>query len=832
MAGDKPRGLPRAGSGAPHVVGLTLVLFGGCAAAVPVFAGRHALHPMAPAVAVLIALMFGFSETLLIHVPLRRDTHSITFSEVPLALGLFVLAPLHLVAAALGGSVLALVAYRRQWGVKLIFNIAQVGAQSFVAIAVFIALRDSAALLSVRSYAAAAAAALCADLASASLVTIAISLFRGAWSRGLTPWTLVGGAIASLARTALALLAVAAVVHGDAAGVMFVAICASSMYYAFRAYAGLHERHRRLELLYRFTNAVGGSFELDRIGRAIVEEARELLHAARAELVMVGANGEMVRCTVTADDTFALETVGSGTDDGMWARVVDAPGTVVDGGLVATMLSSPSGPIGYLMVSEPSGIQGGFDAIDVRLFVALARHAAVALDNGRLVKQLEIEARQREHRARHDALTGLANRACFSETLDAELRGGRGVRHVLFVLDLDHFSEINQTLGHDNGDIVLREIAHRLRGVAHHGVVGRLGGDEFAMFVPDSGDTDLAILTARVVRAVTEQLTVDHLDLEIRCTAGIAIAPDHGSTAVALLRHADSAMRAAKSRRSGVEIYEPHEEHTTRRRLFLAHELRHAFDRHEFVVHYQPVIELPAERAVGVEALVRWQHPARGLLVPDVFIPIAEHAGLIDALTVFVLDTAVAQRQDWVASGLELDVSVNISARSLVNWSLHEHVTRALSRHGCPARALTLEITESQLMTDPERAAIALTDLHALGVRISIDDFGTGYSSLTSLRSFPIDEVKIDKSFVIGSTTHHSDSVIVRSIADLGRNLGLRVVAEGVEHEQSLTYVSSCGVQLVQGYHYSKPLPSAELDHWLRTHELVNAPNDAAHDLR
>jgi diguanylate cyclase (GGDEF)-like protein len=385
------------------------------------------------------------------------------------------------------------------------------------------------------------------------------------------------------------------------------------------------------------------------------------------------------------------------------------------------------------------------------------------------------------------------------------------------VLGLDRFSEVNETLGHDNGDTVLREVADRLRRAIDGTTVARLGGDEFAVLTPPAvNDTDLRALGDQLVAAVTPRITIDGLHLEAGMSIGVALAPDHANDAESLLRCADTAMRQAKGRRSGFEVHAGGGETDTRRRLALAHQLRQAIDERELTVYYQPKIDMTSGWSVGVEALVRWNHPQLGFLPPDEFIPIAEHTGFIEPLTALVLDAALAQRRTWADAGLELGVAVNVSARSLADRALADRVTRALLRNRCPSDSLTIEITETQLMADPARAAVALRELHDLGVRISIDDFGTGFSSLSSLRALPIDEVKIDKSFVLGVMQNESDAAIVRSIAALGRSLGLHVTAEGVEDADTLQFVTACGAHTAQGYFFTVPLPPDQLEAWMR----------------
>jgi diguanylate cyclase (GGDEF)-like protein len=806
----------RASPGARRVVMLTTVLGAACVAALPFVATRRALHPVAATGLAVIVLLFVASELLLIHLPVGRDTHTVSINERPLTLGLFLLPPVQLLLAAVIGSGIALGWHRRQRGVRLAFNMAQVGVQSALAVLIFAAAHGNASVVSVRSYLAAGAGILAAGTASAFLVTLAIRLFRGSSPGALTSWELVAGTAASVAKTALALLAISAVVHNDGFAVLLFVVCAGCMYYAFHSYGSLYQRHRRLEMLYRFTNAIGGSVEFSTITRAVVEEGRIVLRAARSELVIAGPD-EVTRCRVGADDVFETEVLPAlHRDDEFWARVVDGGETIITDDVLVTAVRGPSSVSGYLVVAERIGVDSHFDHVDLQLIQALARHAAVALENGNHVGQLANEMRDREYRATHDPLTGLVNRVHFTESLERALLSSE-TSHMLFVLGLDRFSEVNDILGHDNGDAVLRAVAERLRqATPPSATLARLDGDEFAVLWPASDAVAVSHIAHSLANALTSPITIDGLTLSPSVSVGLAIAPEHTTNGVALLRCGDTAMRLAKERRSRFEVHEPGRDGDLRRRMILAHQLREAIDSRQLMVFYQPKVHIATDHVLGVEALVRWAHPQLGDLPPDAFIPIAEHTGLIEPLTAFVLDTALRQRRAWAEAGLDLSVAVNISARSLIEPSFPERVMRALIRHRCPAEALTLEITETQMMADPGRTAEALHELHEIGVRVSIDDFGTGYSSLSSLRALPLDEVKIDKSFVIHAQDNENDASIVRSIANLGENLGLLVVAEGIEDDTTLAFIAACGVPVAQGYYLAQPLSPEAFTQWLR----------------
>ncbi len=802
-----------------RVVAYTVALGAVCVAVSPVLAREPALRVLPPYGFAVIVGLFLAGELLLIHVPTRRDTHTVSFIDIPLTLGLFFLPPLQLAAAAVLGAGAALRFHRGQRGVKFAFNLVEVCTQAFVATIVFRALRGAGPLVGPRSFLAAAAAAISADLFSALLVTFAIALYRSAWP-GLGAFELLAGCLATIAKTALALLAVGAVVDDGAVGLVPVAVCAATMYGAFRSYASLHERHRRLTLVHGFTSAVGASVQLDAIARAVVGEARDVLRATRTRLRLETYGGALT-WSVTVDGAMTVDRDAVEHDE-LSVELDRAGGAIVGDDRLARAVALRSGLRGYLLAEDPLGGEASFDEVDVRLFDAIVDQAAIALDNGALVEKVEVEARDRERRATHDPLTDLPNRAHFRDALDERLATS-AARFVLFVVGLDRFSEVNETVGHENGDAVLRETAARLRGVGPNCTVARLGGDEFAvLFELDDVHRDMRAVADRLAAALQPRITIDGLSLEVGASMGAAVVPDHAPDADGLLRCADTAMRTAKRRRSRFEMYVGGTSET-RRRLSLAHDLGRAIERRELSVFYQPKVDVESGVVYAVEALARWRHSERGLVPADDFIAVAEHVGLIEPLTSFVLDEALVQRARWSAAGVHLSVAVNVSARSLVDDTIVNRVSRALVRHRCPPELLTLEITETQLMGEPERAATVLAELHGLGVRISIDDFGTGFSSLSSLRALPIDEVKIDKSFMVGARNNGSDAEIVRSIVALARGLGMHVVVEGVEDEEAFEFVRACGGHAAQGFHFTAPLEPGALVAWLRRRERADA---------
>jgi diguanylate cyclase (GGDEF)-like protein len=435
-------------------------------------------------------------------------------------------------------------------------------------------------------------------------------------------------------------------------------------------------------------------------------------------------------------------------------------------------------------------------------------------------KTLRHQAEVNEHQALHDALTDLPNRTLFHDRVHQALASARRehVPAAVMIMDLDRFKEVNDTLGHASGDELLKQVGIRLReSLRESDTVARLGGDEFGVLLPKVLDSAAAVAVARKLRTTLEEpFTIHGLALQMEASIGIALYPDHGTSVQSLLQRADVAMYVAKEHPAGCEVYSRERDAYSPDRLTLLTELRRAIDRGQLVLHYQPKVDLRTGEIHGVEALVRWKHPERGMVPPDEFIPPAQKTGVIGPLTMFVLDEALRQCRNWALQGLHLCVAVNLSTRNLLDVHLPDTVGELLSRWEVPPRLLELEITESTILADPVRAMQILSRLDEMGVRLAIDDFGTGYSSLAYLKRLPVDELKIDKSFILGMEDSENDAVIVRSTIDLGRNLGLQVVAEGVETSTAWNRLASLGCDIAQGYYLSRPAPAAELTEWIR----------------
>jgi diguanylate cyclase (GGDEF)-like protein len=434
-------------------------------------------------------------------------------------------------------------------------------------------------------------------------------------------------------------------------------------------------------------------------------------------------------------------------------------------------------------------------------------------------RKLRRQAEENERLALHDHLTGLPNRSLFLDRVEHALRGSARTGGGLGVLlmDLDRFKEVNDTLGHHCGDLMLKEVARRLAVVVRPtDTVARLGGDEFALLVPNLTHAEGGVVLAeRISRALQDPFVIDGLPLEAEASVGIALHPQHGDDVETLLQRADVAMYVAKETKTHYAVYDADVDNYRPERLMLVGELRRAIENGELVLHYQPKATLVDGTVRGVEALVRWQHPERGLVPPDVFIPVAEHTGLIRPLTLFVVEEALKQCRRWREEGFELTVAVNVAMRNILDEEFPEELGRMLRKYDLDPEVLELELTETSVLADPPRAKEILQRLRDAGVSLAVDDFGTGYASLAYLSELPVDEIKIDRSFVMAMDREEQHARIVRSTIDLGRNLDLSVVAEGVESAAVWERLVELGCDSAQGYFLTKPLPASELTAWL-----------------
>ena len=558
-------------------------------------------------------------------------------------------------------------------------------------------------------------------------------------------------------------------------------------------------------------------------------------------------------------------------------RRVHKLGTATDRSLVALVLTEHAAYV--------SGAQALFDAVDrhrsvevvnaidgirvdptfgkmqLQIYAAAANHQRLALSEVRLLQRIdlfvlwsnaatliagtiliaaagasEIRFRRRlgeqsdvnRHQAMHDSLTGLPNRALFQDrthqALGAAARSGTQV--AVMLLDVDRFKDVNDTLGYQYGDVLLTQLASRFAGTLRAGdSVARLGGDEFVVLLSSTTRDDAIVAAQRLTDVLNEPFVVKDITLDIEASIGIAMAQP-GVDVETALRHADVAMYEAKAQHVPFVVYELSRDDNTVDRLALLGDLRRAIVNGELQLHYQPKVNARTGELHSVEALVRWQHPVRGLMAPDQFIPIAESTAVIHPLTAEVLRMALIQARSFLDRGWNVPVAINVSSSSLHDLGFPAQVQRQLDSAGVAPSLLGIELTESAIMTDPGRAQTVLQALSDIGVALSIDDFGTGYSSMAYLKALPVRELKIDRSFVSGMAEDANDVVLVQSAVDLGHNLGLHVVAEGVEDEATQQALSAIGCDLVQGFHICRPVPATELDAWLasRVQSAVQTP--------
>ena len=448
-------------------------------------------------------------------------------------------------------------------------------------------------------------------------------------------------------------------------------------------------------------------------------------------------------------------------------------------------------------------VVGIFEIVLIALFIALVPIL------GRVMRRVRRQMEEIEYRALYDDLSGLPNRTLFRDRIEAALAGSSAA---VMLLDLDRFKEINDALGHKSGDLLLRELGTRLADRIGDGAsFARLGGDEFGILLPGASIDDALAEAERVHTALEIPFTLGGLPLEIATSIGIAHFPEHGDDVDTLLQRADVAMYLAKGAHAGTAVYDIEQDANDADRLALAAELRRAIDQEQLVLYYQPKAALASGLVVGVEALVRWEHPERGLVPPNDFIPVAERTGLIKPLSRYVLRAAIRQCRDWNAGGRDLHVAVNLTIPDLLDLTLPDYIAGLLEETGVRPAQLELELTESTILADPFRVHQVLMRFDELGIGLAIDDFGTGYSSFAYLKRLPVQTIKIDRSFVMGMCEDESDATIVRSTVDLARNLGLGVVAEGVESQEIWDALRAQGCSLAQGYFISRPVPADEL---------------------
>jgi diguanylate cyclase (GGDEF)-like protein len=770
--------------------------------------------PFAP-----LSFAFAISERAIFNVEYRKHAMSLSLSEVPVAAAVLLVDPWTAVMSRVVGGGLVLASRVRRTGlVKPAFNLALFGFEVALAAGVLgwvVVPRDvSPVVISV----AAGGAAFIASAIGSFFVVLVIAQNEGGFTRRLRANYRQGLGVWFLG----SLIAVVVLVHlsVDPWLVLVPLIPILMVWRLLSSLGDLGQRHHDLAELHDFTREVGNSLDLDSVVTSACEQTQRLLRAQGAGVVVFGPDGQRLRVRSDIGESWWPRSV----DDERWRDVIHGEETVshlslkgpgADPSLAATRwsdvlvapLADGEGRLGLLVVADRIGAQSRFSSDDVLRLRSLADQLVVSLRKSLLHIRLE-------HNANHDALTGLPNRMLFETKVEAAL--GREGPVTVLLLDLDRFKEVNDGLGHHVGDVLLQKFAERMLSVLPPDtVVARLAGDEFAILATGLPRATAVELGARILRAARDPFDLGELSVAVSCSIGLVLGPEQGGDASTLLRRADLAMYEAKGRSGGVSLYRPDLETTNSQRLRLLQDLRVATVDEQMKAWFQPKIHLGDRVVVGVEALVRWDHPEQGVLDAERFIGLAEQTDLIHTITDRMLTSALSAARSWRRRGWALGVAVNVSARSLLDELLADRIARHLNHHDVPAGMLTVEITETSVMADVGRALVTLERLDELGVQISVDDYGTGYSSLTYLRKLPVRELKIDRGFIANVLTDEHDEVIVRSTIELGRRLGLRVVAEGIENTAIAARLRHLGCAFGQGIGFAPPMSLPELDRWL-----------------
>ncbi len=781
---------------------------------------------------VLIPFVY-LAEVTVVHLQFRKDAHSFSMSEIPIVVGLFFMNPMGLIGAQLVGNALALGFHRRQSPIKLIFNLSQLTLQAALAVMLFRSILGGGDPQGAAGWIGILAAIGVTVVVARVLINAAIHLTGGRVERSERLNVLKLSIVAALMNASLGLVAIT-VMWTRSSAAWAAAVPPIILYLAYRAYITQVQEHKRLQALYEATKALHGSTEIKTSMQVAAAHARSMFEAERAEIVIfpAGLTEDGYRAAAGPSEQEAtLEEIGAAVGSDVWGETLDSghPSLVSretgrhgmlrrqSHDLMLAPIQGVDGTYGVLVVSDLLGDVRTFTSRDLRFLETLASQVSTALENGRLEDSLAQVTKLKEdmrHRATHDVLTGLANRALVYENLAkvVDTAGTGGAPSALVFLDLDDFKTVNDTLGHLAGDQLLTTIARRLRSCCRpHDTVARLGGDEFAILLEDLSTSGDAIkVVERITDALGQPVTISGQQVICHASIGVAFV-EPGHEPVELMRRADEAMYSAKRHRKGsFRVFEDGITDRLDRVPTPGDELISAIENGELVLNYQPLVELETGSIVGLEALVRWDHPQRGLIQPDQFIRLAEETGHIVALGRFVLRQACCQMSRWHEqnTGPDVSISVNLSPRELAEPDIVDEVSQALEDSGLEPQYLVLEITEN-VIVDP--FPDVLDDLKALGVRIAVDDFGTGYSSLGYLDRLPIDTVKIDRSFV-EHVTGPDQSPLARIVLEIGDALGLDTVAEGIETVEQLKYLQSLGCRVGQGFLFAPPMEATEAE--------------------
>ena len=796
--------------------------------------------------AVILLAAFLAGELFPLQIEVRRETLLVSGSELPMVLGLLLLPAWTVGLTHVAAGALVFLIRRDSWrniAVNLSFITVETGAAACVMLT--IVGPDKALAAKGTLYLAVALGVLAGALMSAVAVGLTYRLLGPAEPLG----RVIGRSMLSAAAiVTFALVGFTVWTAGPFGPAVCIAL-AAVLGVLYRTYFLFLRQHADLTRMYSFGRQVTGVGSSIDDWRGVLEQVRDQLNAEVAVLrlndgesalrtLAIGPDGVLDEPAMREEDPLltTARTTGrarASTDRSPNPGVLAALAERKAWDVLVVPLRSGDRDRGYLEVRDRLSRWGRFRDEDLQLLETLSGHVATALDNLRLLETLR-------HEAYHDAITGLRNRLGLHVEGQAAITQGWGGAIVL--VDLDVLSQVNNALGHDRGERLLRMAGERLVAlVGESRPVARIEADRFAVLVTAMQEAELTVLGAEILATVGRAYSLDGIEVDPQACVGIAFVPGGtaevgGDTSLdpsTLLQRAEMAMLAARAKQEQLQIYRPSMGEVYRRRFQLVTQFRQAVEQGRIIVHYQPKVDLAERELVGVEALVRWMHPEFGLVSPAEFVEAIEATGSIDILLGHVLDIVLQQLRDWTAQGIRIGAAVNLSVRNLLAENFSSTVAGALRRHQVPAELLTFEITESSVMADPEHSLPILRELHTMGIGLSVDDFGTGYSSLAYLRRLPIDEIKIDRSFVQGMGTDLSDLAIVRAIVDLGHSLGLRVVAEGVEEEAARDALREMHCDQAQGFLISRPMPLDRFEAWLASRTVsIYDPASTTHVLR
>ena len=785
----------------------------------------------------LLAPLFCLAEISVVHIQFRREAHSFSLSELPLVAGLFFAGPLTVVLSTLGGTAAALVLHRRQSPLKLAFNLANFALGSCVATAVFYHLVNRGDPLGNQSSLATLVAMLAAGVLQSMGILAAISLSEGRVDASGVSTTFGFALAATVVNTCLALIGVR-ILWLNPAQAWLLLVPTVGVLIAYRFYVSEREKRGQVVFLYESSRQLQHADAIDEAVAKLLAQARSVFRAEVAEILFFPTRdkGAFFRTSVGREGRVEMLAPMMFNDEELRliSRCVEQSPLIIDAragerdrnaflrrwgmrDAMAVALRGENRVLGLVLVADRLGDVTAFDQEDLRLLELLANQTGAILERGRLqhsLSQLTALQERLEHQASHDPLTGMGNRPFFQSHLEQALTQP-GQQLAVLLVDLDDFKTVNDSLGHAAGDELLCAVANRIDHCLRPAdVAARLGGDEFAVLLRRDDAHAPARVAERIIATLREPFDVVGEEILVHASIGIATSSAHDRTPEELLRDADVAMYTAKSLGKGRwEHFAPAMHTAVQLRHRLKADLHRAVERGEFELDYQPVVETATGRIMAAEALLRWRHPQRGIVGPMDFVPLAEETGLILPIGHWVLATACAEAQRWPKSGSAdaIAVSVNVAARQLQQRDFVSDVRTVLAATGLDAKRLILEVTETDIVADPERIIECLSELRNLSVRIAIDDFGTGQSSLSRLRDFPIDVLKIDKSFTAALRGGDDSRSFARAVFSFGAGLGLRVIAEGVETSDHIPRLIQLHCEWSQGYHFARPIPPAAL---------------------